>query len=449
MSKSREARPPQSTNRTSTSPSAPDPPGPVRRSRRGRWLVLGLAGVAFAAAGRTYWLTPLLNHQADRAIAAQQPKAALNWLSWADRLAARTAQTGLTEARAYRKLGDMERVDGALSAARKAGATNRQIQREQILAMAQSGQMRQAEPELPRLLTATEGDPEDVCEAFVIGFARNQRFGQAMKLLDVWISDYPESAQAFFMRSKIHTALKATLKAEADLRRATELDASRKDAVLELAEILRVTNRPEDAIPLFESCRKVPDLEVRAMIGLAQCSKSTGKVDEAVSLLQGAVERAPENLTARKELGRIESENGRYPEAVEQLEFAAERSPQDDELRYLLAQALSLAGRKEEAAPHFRYVEEARSALSEMNVLNDRLNKDPNDLEALVRTGELLMKYADPEEASLRLMAVLDSDPDNAKALELLADHYGRRAKSDPRFQPLADRFRRQRAAAP
>lgn len=432
-------------------PVAPSHPaeadGPPRRTWR-FWLVATASVVILAALLRGFWLTPALNALANRALARQQPRTALVWTDRARNLAADSAETAVLEARAWRKLGDMQKVEESLDRARKRGLPRKRLQEQQVLALAQSGQMREAEPHLSQLLTSTEADPEEVSEAFALGFARNQKFSQSGKLLNLWMSDYPENAQPHFLKGKINAAMKNSVEAEADFRKALVLAPGRKDVVLELAEILRETNRPDDAIPRYEECLDDAELGVRARIGLAACLKSTGHADRALVLLQEAVAAAPENVKARKELGRIESENGDYEAAVRDLQAATGIAAFDDELRYLLAQALTLAGRPQEAAPHFQYVETARAALSEMNLINDALRANPGDVAALTRSGELLMLYADPNEAVLRLTAVLDLDPQNAKALELLANYYAERAKADPRFKDLAEKYRRERNRA-
>jgi predicted Zn-dependent protease len=141
-------------------------------------------------------------------------------------------------------------------------------------------------------------------------------------------------------------------------------------------------------------------------------------------------------------------ETGAYAEAAERLEAAIKEAPHDEEGHYLLAQTLRLAGRPDDAAPHYEFVREAREAGGELQKLRDVLRTNPRDVASLVRAGELLMRYTNPDEGVLRLMAALDIEPGNRQALQLLADHYSERAKSDQQFRELAEQFQRRLQSA-
>ena len=182
---------------------------------------------------------------------------------------------------------------------------------------------------------------------------------------------------------------------------------------------------------------------MRATIGLANCRKSLGDTTGAIELLERVIAKEPKHPDAVRELGRLWFESGRYAEAVKYLQAAVEHRPYDDECHYFLAQALQLGGRPEEAKAHFEYVKEARAALGEVNVLKDAIRKNPRDVGALVRTGELMLRYAPPEEGVVQLMAALDIEPENRDALRLLAEHYQRLAQDQPRFRDLAEEFQK------
>jgi Tfp pilus assembly protein PilF len=392
---------------------------------------------------RQLWWPLPFERLAERELARHRPEAALEWLSYVGGWVKADADCEILKARAYRRLGDMQRVEESLTSARKAGAPRSAVEREQILAMAQSGQLRQSEQYLPRLLTDARGDNRDVCEAFVIGYIRTQRTTQAKQLLESWIVDAPDDPQPLLLRGQIHAIAGNTADAQKNFRQALELAPERGDIRLELADMLKTENRPEEAALLYGQALADPELGVRAMIGLASCRKSLGDATRAVELLEQAVAREPENPDAARELGRLQFEAGNYSDAATQLQSAVDLRPYDDECHYLLAQALQLAGRIEEAKTHFEYVKEARTALAEVKALKDTIQLNPKDVTALVRCGELMLRYTPPEEGVVQLMAALDIDPGNLQAIRLLAEHYGRRAESEPRFRDLAEQFQR------
>ena len=120
---------------------------------------------------------------------------------------------------------------------------------------------------------------------------------------------------------------------------------------------------------------------------------------------------------------------------------ALELRPGYDETHYLLAQAYSLSGRPDKADQHLRIVSAAREALEELDSLNADVLTDPNNAAKLIRAGEIMMTYGDPEEGVLRVLTGLDHEPDNVTGLHVLTNHYRGKAERDPSFRQLASDF--------
>ncbi len=367
----------------------------------------------------------------------------LAWLEYVDWLVPDDAATTLLRARAYRKLGEMQQVRKLLTEAVHEGATDEEIRRERVLAWAQSGQMREAQPHLAGFLSDPHEDVDDVCEAFVIGYIRNQRFSDALSLLEAWTSDSPDLAMPFLLRGRLLAFRDEFDKAEADLRLALTLDPDLAEARLELALVLIEGNRFDEAIPWLEGCLDSPKVRSSAMVELATCLKVTGEGARALELLEHAKAEFPEDHVVLLELGRIQFENGAYESAVENLRNAVTLNPLNDEAHYVLAQSLSLSGRLDEARPHFEFVEQARAALAEIDRLNRVVLQDPTDIDSLVTLGQLYLQHVNVEEGVIRLHSALDLDPENQTAHRLLYEHYTTLAEGDAAFRELADEHRR------
>lgn len=417
---------------------AVSPPARTPR-RRGLWLLLVV--LALLAWQRGWWWTPFMHARAEKYLRAHEAESALKWIEATRWLVANDPDNWRLEARAARQLGDMNRVRQALQRADDAGLDRQLLLREQILARAQSGQMREAELHLGRLLADGTERVEEVCEAYVYGYLRMQRLGDARRILDAWIDDRPEDAWAYLLRGRVRSVARDFSGAEDDYRRSIELDPLRPEPRVELAKLLREQNRSDEAIPLLEACLDRPGFEARARVELAYCRKLLGETDAARSLLNAAITIDPEHLDALKALGTLDFELQRFAEAAEHLQSVYRLAPYDDESRYFLAQSLDRLSRSAEAAEHYRYVEEARAAMLERQTLNDVLASDPRNVEAIARMGELHLRYSNPQEGVIRLLTVLELEPGHKRARELLAEYYAARAEQDPSYRSQAEEF--------
>ena len=149
------------------------------------------------------WIARGAQWQARQQLVARQPEKALRWLDLATAVVGANSDERFLRARAQRKLGRLDLAKSLLLHAFELGYPRDRLEREQWLCMAQTGQLRQAEPHLVQLLTDPQGDVEEICEAFVNGFGMNYRFDDALKVLDAWISDYGQDPYPYYLRGRI------------------------------------------------------------------------------------------------------------------------------------------------------------------------------------------------------------------------------------------------------
>lgn len=378
---------------------------------------------------------------ARQALARYDAERAQVWLDWAERLGGENAEIALWRARTFRRLGRLDATRAALEKALQLGAPRDRLERENWLALAQAGQLREAEPQLPLLLMQPGDDGPEICEAYVLGYLRTFRHAQAERLLQAWMQDWPDQARPYLLRGRLYLVQQQTRKAEADFRTALMRDPHCAEAAVELAEILRSENRPAEARPLFAQFLHDRQVGIRARVGLAACLKALGRAESAREVLAEALTIAPDDSVVLRELGRTELERGHSAAAEAYLRRALPLT-RDDEVRYLLAQALQGQGKSEEAKPLFEEVRRTREAFQELQRLEDELVKSPGNPHLLTQMGALLLEYADPEEGVVRLLAALDRDPHALEARRLLIRHYEQRAQGRPEFQKLADYHR-------
>ena len=406
-----------------------------------RRLVFGLMMLGVLIGLRNQWWPFTCRFFARQAYVQRDFEKSLEWLDAVRPFATDNSSTALMRARIYRKQGKMAELAAALKEAHRINTPVRLLDREQWLALAQSGQMSQAEPHLSKLLQEPGEDLEEICDAYVTGYMRNLNFGAARTLLELWITDFPESAWPHILRGRIAMVTDDSRTAESSFRKACELAPDDQEFRLELARSLIALNSPDEAIRLLKSIDRDSRHRSAVALELALCLRMTGETATAVTLLEEVVRTLPQDSRALLELGRTHLEAGEFVKAETVLQKALAASPQNDEIHYVLAKTLQEAGKTDAARPHFQFSAEARKAQKDLGNLRDRANSNPLDLDAKIKMGEIMLKYGEPDEGVIRLLAALELDPDNQQVQSLLSDYYQQRAAIDPAFAEIASRF--------
>ncbi|MBS0203537.1 MAG: tetratricopeptide repeat protein [Planctomycetes bacterium] len=394
-------------------------------------ILLGLAW-AFAIPSR------LLQLQARRQLMNGCPHQAMNWLKWAGTLNGSTAELEFLKARTYRVQGEMNLARQHLEAAWRLGYPVEQLEREQVLAMAQSGQLRDTEPQLSKMLTDSRGDIADVCEAFVTGYLRTYRMRQAERILTAWLADSPSQPRSLILRAKMQIELLNWKSAEQDLRRVLDAVPYHAEAADLLAGVLLKQKQPDAALKVLPVAVKAPQTRLSAQLRQVECYRLQGNEEAAGQLLQSILIEFPDSLQAHLELGSVESDAGAYGPAIEQLETARKIAPNSPEVRYALAIALRGAGREAEASEHFEYVAEARKAVAEAMSLRSKVEENPNDASLRCHIGTVLLDHGQTERGLVWIQSALEINPGFVPAHERLATYYEGRAGESEEFSKLA-----------
>lgn len=377
------------------------------------------------------------NWRASAALHNRDTATAQFWLDAAEVGVRNHPETAFLRARWKRRLGDLAGVRFYLEKAFQCGVAPARLEREQWMTLAQSGQMREAEPHFAKLLGDPGTDIHEICEAYTAGYVRVHRYGDAIKVLDAWLADYPDSSHARLLRGRVLRHLDRAHEAETDLRRAVTLSPKLVDAQFELAQVLRESKRPEEAIEHYDKCLRDQRLADPARIGRSISLKMIGQVEMARGLLRQVVANNPEQADAAYELGLLELEAGDAQAAVEHLQRASKLNPTKLEPRYSLLQALQMCGRREEAEIEKAFVEEARETSERVQLLSDASQANPADAEIRFKLGELLIRRGRAAEGLSWLQSVLQISPGHAGARELL-EHYNssKPTSASPLSQP-------------
>jgi tetratricopeptide (TPR) repeat protein len=414
---------------------------------------LGLLGLFFYLGG----IARLSNHFAADAIAQRDWQRAGSWLHVSQRWAPRNPARHFWSARLARHQGNLPQMRRDLERALALGFDPARVRREQILAAAQAGRLSEVEAEINRWLRA--GDPEvpEISAAYANGLASNSRFHTALQVLQAWHDDYPDDPVPLYRRGRIQEHSDRVEEAVASYREAIAVDPEYLPPYYSLGRLLLADKKPDEALPLFERCLAAPETAA-AKVGIARCLIDLGEAEQATALLYEVMEtdpaairasyqavgETPERFVAAAELGKQKANAGEFAEAKRLLDRAIEENPRDLAARYSRAVALRGLGRQAEAEEEFAYVQRVQDALAEVKGYQDRISRTPEDTEARIAMGKLLLQYESERAGLFWLRSVLVYDGDNRAAHAALADYYEAHADESAAYAELAREHRRQ-----
>jgi tetratricopeptide (TPR) repeat protein len=428
-----------------------------------RRLLLLLAGLVLILA--VVWLLGGLaavpRGMAERSLSLRDFAGAWWWTEVAGWLSYHDPASALLAARVARTQGDADRLDKELRRAARWGADRRLLRREELLALAQSGQLDDIEAELMQHFAEGGVDGAEISDAYANGLAINARFDDALTVLENWQQDFPTDPRPEYRLGRIKEHLEQYADAEAAYRRSLTKSAGFAPARFSLGRVLLHERRAEEAVEVFRSCLNCPHPQA-VLVELAIALKSLGRADEARPLLQQvlaadperlrasykALDEQPEGFKAAAEYGKLEADAGNFAIAEPWLAKALAANPLDLVTRYSLAVSLRGQGKHAEAKEHFDRVAAGREAMDKAGAFSSRIKANPEDLEARYLLGKAILQHESERTGLYWLRSIFTFDPHYAPAHELLADHFAAKTTQVPYYSRLADYHRRMAAAS-
>lgn len=393
---------------------------------RGRLRLLGLTlvlGIVAVVAGPGLLAVRKLQ-QARNSMFAARHSDAIALLADAESWKGPTGESAFLRARCFRQLSDAEKMKGALQQAAELGFDRKRIRTEQTLYLAQVGELDKVGSQLPILFQNGGDDLPVICEAFANGFLANHRVADAVQILNAWAADFPEDPRPHTGIGLVHKNAGQFTLAVAAFREALKRDPDRVRARLQLSEVLIDLHRFDEAVSeTWKVCRVEPENAVALTIH-GQAQHYSGMNEDALRSLMKAVKLAPTNLKAMLALAQLHNDSGRFTAAIELLRKCMQKESFNVDVRSAIGTALRGIGKTDEATLHFKYCAEASEAHSRIQTNLDKLSRDGQLVGARFDTGELMMRYGSPEEATAWLKSVLRLEPSHVPAHQALADHY-------------------------
>jgi Flp pilus assembly protein TadD len=146
---------------------------------------------------------------------------------------------------------------------------------------------------------------------------------------------------------------------------------------MDMVELLRRLNRPEDAIARLRAWREDQGESPGVDFALAELELATGDTARASTLYRSLVEQAPENPTVRNNLAWALAQQGELDAALKHARKAVELAPDEPRIRDTLGVVLLKRGAVEQAVAELERAAEAA----------DRPDIHLNYVEALIAVG--------------------------------------------------------------
>lgn len=362
-----------------------------------------------------------------QALESRRPTEALRAFDRAYNWSGESAALAFWKGRAYRKLGQMDQVRQSLERARALGFDHSLLRREEILAEAQSGQLRRSMPELPRLLVEAGSDADEVCEAFAEGLVMHHRFPEAYTLLDAWEKDFPDDPRPHAYRAAISASGANWDDARQHWSRACQQAPEEPEYLLGVAETCYQLNDIHSTLKTLDAYeRQMGDRAhaPRADLLRAKALLQQGEFRSAREILTPLTGQPAIAAEVTLLLCRIALESGETTGLAEKLQSIVQAEPWNTDARHLLVRTWTILGNTAGA-------EEQQSALlaltrdqQMMQNLLEEVRKDPRDVERRFQVAELAARCGPPDDAIPWLLSVLDLAPQHPGAHRLLAELY-------------------------
>lgn len=333
--------------------------------------------------------------------------------------------------RLQRQTGQLREALETIRRLREAGVSESRIQDERRLTAARSGDLESSERFLPQLLTSTEADPRDVCEAFVIGYRTRFRLSESRALCELWQQDFPKDFRPAAHRGMIEQMETHWGAAVSEYQKAVELGDQRAETLIRLGLCCLEINEPARALESFRLCAELYPKSADAQRGVADALSRSGRAAEACDAYRKCLSLDPYNFDASLGAATILIDRGQPDQALLQLESLVRDWPEDAPALFQYSQALRAVDRLSDAEDAAARWQKADQQVQTMEKLLTTLQSDPGDFALRSRIGVLMMKHYSRTMAVPFLESVLLDNPSDQNATEALAAYFTWRKEPD------------------
>jgi tetratricopeptide (TPR) repeat protein len=310
---------------------------------------------------------------------------------------------------------------------------------------------------LPLLERAVAADPDSPLTW--AGLAEAQWFKYFMTNDPAWLDRTSESLRQAQDRDldlalvhRVNGLLRANAgfyeQAEAEYRRAIELEPSNGDAYRRLAHVYQHSNQMDQALAALEKAEEVDPSDFKVYQDLGTFYRQQGNLTQAAQLFEKCVALASDEPDTHYVLGTVYQEGGRFAEAERELRTAIGLQATPPALNNL-GLTLMKRGKDVEAIPFLirastgireKYLglmnlgtayrrsnqpEASRQAYERsLELAEKELARDPRDGLIRSRVAYLCARLGNPTRAESEIAQALRLSPDDANARDMAVDVY-------------------------
>lgn len=208
----------------------------------------------------------------------------------------------------------------------------------------------------------------------------------------------PDNANAYLNLGLVLARSDEHPEAEENLKKAQQLAPEDAGPLMTLGTYYERQGRWQDAEGQFQKAIQVAAKNPVPRAALADLYRSEGKEDQAVKVLTDAKLQLSDDPNAYRLLGDFYVRQGNTTQSLAEFASLAQEHPKDLKVRKSYIQLLIIAGRISDAA----------------TLTDETLKSFPQDADALVLKGEILLKQKDNARALSILQRAVQDAPDSA-----------------------------------
>ncbi|MES2871682.1 MAG: tetratricopeptide repeat protein [Pseudomonadota bacterium] len=279
-------------------------------------------------------------------------------------------------------------------------------------------------------------DDLEAQRAAAIQLARNGRYDDSMVYMEKVLQANGDTHFDFLALSAADTDAETRIGLQKNFDRLRVKYPNNSQLIFGKALLMQQDGDAEGALTLLEK-NPPPKGEVAPLLLQARVLQSLNRGDEALPLLKKSIRQYPDDKRLGLTYARTLVEQNRMDEAKVQFASLVQQYPEDDELRFSLALVCLEAKAWDEAEGYLQELIDRDSHVDSAHLNLGRIAEERNDpqgaliqyalvgpgndyLPAQLRQADILLNHGRGAEASQKLAAARDTQPDYAIQLYLI-----------------------------